>query len=215
MDIPVTPAEKERQWQRMAERYAQITDKLGKGIDAGIMETVIVLNLLGMPTRQSCEGHLEHGTCAPWIDVYAPGLDEEEQRFHAMMKHAQQQREQHLSSKEELQRLFAAAHQVRKEIKQQHSKVSQKAMAYLEAFYRTRAVPYDQQLVLRGFWLGSSRIESLGADFQEIVPLDLRQQKLQAYQQEMSAFTDFLKACWLAGTGPDDSTVPEQAGSDG
>ena len=40
-------------------------------IDAGIRETVAVLNLLGLPTRQSCEGHVNdrgHGLPAPWVD---------------------------------------------------------------------------------------------------------------------------------------------------
>ena len=46
-------------------------DRLGMAIDAGIRETVAVLNLLGLPTTQSCEGHVNdhgHGLPAPWVD---------------------------------------------------------------------------------------------------------------------------------------------------
>ena len=45
--------------------------RLGMPIDAGIRETVAVLNLLGLPTTQSCEGHVNdrgHGLPAPWVD---------------------------------------------------------------------------------------------------------------------------------------------------
>ena len=31
---------------------------------------------MGLPTSASCEGHLDHGYCAPWIDVSAPGEPE-------------------------------------------------------------------------------------------------------------------------------------------
>jgi hypothetical protein len=43
----------------------------GEGIDTGIKETIVVLNLNGIPTIASCEGHQderEHGDCHyPWV----------------------------------------------------------------------------------------------------------------------------------------------------
>jgi len=52
-----------------------VTDGLGKEIDQGIFDTVVALNVLGIPTRQSCEGHLEWGTGAPWVDIQAKSID--------------------------------------------------------------------------------------------------------------------------------------------
>ena len=37
------------------------TDRLGMPVDAGILETVVVLNLLGFRPLQLCEGHLYYG----------------------------------------------------------------------------------------------------------------------------------------------------------
>ncbi|HEY4507646.1 MAG TPA: hypothetical protein VJJ47_02100 [Candidatus Paceibacterota bacterium] len=48
-------------------------DGLGHGLDEGIVEAVVVINTVGFPTRQSCEGHAGHGLPYPWIDVQAGG----------------------------------------------------------------------------------------------------------------------------------------------
>lgn len=47
----------EHGYQEMHARVATFTDKLGTPIDPGIFETVVALNLLGLHTLQSCEGH--------------------------------------------------------------------------------------------------------------------------------------------------------------
>ncbi len=44
---------------------------------------------------------------------------------------------------------------------------------------------------------GKSRLESQGADMQEVLPLEERRQKLQDYQQEMQDFTAFLKQAYF------------------
>jgi len=52
-----------------AEAFARcITDGMGYPIDDGILETVVALNLLGLRTCQSCEGHLDDGLPYPWVD---------------------------------------------------------------------------------------------------------------------------------------------------
>lgn len=56
-------------WTETVERFSSVTDKLGKEIDSGILEAVVALNMLGITTRQSCEGHLERGAPYPWIDI--------------------------------------------------------------------------------------------------------------------------------------------------
>ena len=76
---------KELLWQQMSHELSQITDGLGKGIDSGIMDTVVSLSVLGVPTRQSCEGHLKWSTGAPWVDVEAVGPKVEELEKKLMM----------------------------------------------------------------------------------------------------------------------------------
>lgn len=195
---------KEQQWQQMAERIARVTDGLGKGVDNGIKDTVIVLNLLRIHTTASCEGHLEWGTCAPWVDIDVSGLHEEDQRYLTAMKDAQKQRESGQLPKEEVRQLFAEVHQLRKEAKQKHLEERRKVIPYLTAFYQTHVVAYDRQLIVWGLGLGTTRIESLGADFQEVTPLETRLQKLEEYQEEMRAFTEFLREIWLAKNETDD-----------
>lgn len=58
-------------WEETAKHFSKVVDKLGKPIDTGIFDTVVALNMLGVPTRASCEGHLEWGLPYPWIDVEA------------------------------------------------------------------------------------------------------------------------------------------------
>ena len=62
---------KQKAWQRAEARVLKFTDKLGKGVDKGIRETVVGLNALGINTSASCEGHLNWGTGAPYVDIEA------------------------------------------------------------------------------------------------------------------------------------------------
>jgi hypothetical protein len=55
-------------WEGAEALARRITDRIGCPIDNGILETVVVLNLLGLRTCASCEGHLDYGTPYPWID---------------------------------------------------------------------------------------------------------------------------------------------------
>jgi hypothetical protein len=199
MDTDSNQTEKEQQWQKMADNFAHITDKLGKRIDAGILDTVIVLNLLGIHTRQSCEGHLEWGTGSPWVDLEVPGLDDEEQVARDAFTEAQKQKEQGQLSQEDIKQLFQAARQLRTVVKHKHLEGRRKVMSYLAAFYDQRIILYDVRLIIQAQGMGCSRIESQGADLQDTAPLDVRKQKLQEYQKEMQSFTAFLTEVWFSG----------------
>lgn len=48
---------KRQKYLSVKKQVFKITDKLGKPIDKGIREVIIYLNLLGVETTQSCEGH--------------------------------------------------------------------------------------------------------------------------------------------------------------
>lgn len=70
-------------WEETAARFRRVVDKLGKPIDAGIFETVVALNMAGITTRASCEGHLDWGVPHPWVDV-EPEL-ENKYRLHQLL----------------------------------------------------------------------------------------------------------------------------------
>ncbi|EFH81221.1 conserved hypothetical protein [Ktedonobacter racemifer DSM 44963] len=128
-------------WDVIAERFLHVTDKLGKKIDDGIFDTVVALNMLGVGTLQSCEGHIEWGVPYPWVSIQ----NDLEQKF--------------------------LLHQ------------------YLARFYKDRSADFDCVLIFHGY-----RMHSRGAAFSDLFSEAERQQKLKAYQAEMSDFTTFLKA---------------------
>jgi hypothetical protein len=65
-------------WEHKLNEMEQLRDGIGKGLDQHIKETVAVLQLFGVHTQHSCEGHLDHGVAAPWIDIQSPDLRLEE-----------------------------------------------------------------------------------------------------------------------------------------
>jgi hypothetical protein len=54
-------------WDETLHKFLHVTDKLGKEIDTGILDTVVVLNMVGATTTASCEGHLDWGLPFPWV----------------------------------------------------------------------------------------------------------------------------------------------------
>jgi hypothetical protein len=99
-------------------------------------------------------------------------------------------------------RLFEQAHQAKQDVKRIHLAVRYKLLVYLAAFYAHRQVPYDVRLVIQARdTTGRSRLESQGADFQEIASPDVKAQKLQEYQEEMRAFTAFLEERYFSEVG--------------
>ncbi|GMU52245.1 MAG: hypothetical protein AMXMBFR33_13910 [Candidatus Xenobia bacterium] len=72
-EAPLPTLRGERELQRLA-RLAEVRgyrDGLGLGLDEGIVDTVAALQLNGFNTRQSCEGHVDTGCGAPWVDIQA------------------------------------------------------------------------------------------------------------------------------------------------
>ncbi len=188
----------EQRYRHMQAFVSQMTDKLGEHVDAGIAETVVFLNLLGIPTSGSCEGHMTHGTGAPWVDIEDTSISvqtEEATRLFGLAKECKQQ-QGHMT--EEVLHLFEQAHQARLAIKKKHITIRLRLLGLLAAFYEQRRVPFERQLIIQSRSDGKSRLESQGADMQEVLELSVRQQKLADFQQEMQDFTTFLKQRYWA-----------------
>ena len=62
-------SEKQKHWDEITSKVEGIRDGLGEPVDQGIKETVVALKALGFFTAQSCEGHLDRGVAAPWVDI--------------------------------------------------------------------------------------------------------------------------------------------------
>jgi hypothetical protein len=191
---------KDALWQKMHGELIQITDGLGKPPDSGIMETIVGLNVLGITTRQSCEGHTNWGTGAPWVDVEATGthIAELEREALAAWEKATNLDREH-APEEELDKVFAEANQARRRVQVEHLRVAQHVVSLLDEFYKTRQVLFDQRLVMT---YGATRLESQGAAFQTLADPELKQQKLLEYQDEMNAFTEFVKGKFYEDTTP-------------
>src|SRR5437879_4971634 len=71
VDIRVPTTEKLQRWQKAEAVARRTTDAVGLEIDRGILDTVVSLNVMGVNTTASCEGHMDHGTHAPYVDTSA------------------------------------------------------------------------------------------------------------------------------------------------
>lgn len=145
-------------WQETATYFEKVTDRLGQPIDHGIFDTVVALNILGIPTHQSCEGHLTHGAPYPWVDIAV--IDSRERT-------GQPIKEKELARLQLRYRMFG----------------------YLSAFYQERRVSFDRIITLEY----PIRIRSQGGEFIDLLESGERERKLRVYQEEMQAFTSFLK----------------------
>jgi hypothetical protein len=164
---PVTPSsqsQKETAWKAALLALEQLTDRTGKGLDAGIKESVAALMAHGFPTIQSCEGHLDWGLPYPWIEIRAPAPNG-----------------------------WRNDHQKEQWWRRENLIYQQKMLVLLSEFYRHRRLPFDAQLSLAAQGFGGFRLCSAGAEILTLLSLDERKSKLRLYQKEMSDFTAFLK----------------------
>ena len=56
--------EKETKWKEAEQSLEKF-----RGIERGIEDTVVVLNVFNIETVNSCEGHYNHGRVAPWVSI--------------------------------------------------------------------------------------------------------------------------------------------------
>jgi hypothetical protein len=198
-------AEKLQRWEKVQDSFQNAVDCLGKELDAGILETVVALNALGFSTTQSCEGHLNWGIAAPWVDIKSNKIDQatiDEATF--LLNRAEAldiQLEMASEVTEEMDNEVSLAwEEYHKTSKERHRHVFELQAALqrlLGRFYADRRPEYDVIITLERMGDGF-RLQSQGAEVQAIQPDELRAEKLLAYQAEMRAFTEFLKNEYFA-----------------
>lgn len=185
-------------WEEGCEAVQSFTDQLGMLVDEGIFETVVALNLAGITTFQSCEGHLDHGAPYPWVTV----IDEEQERLFnrrwlAVCQLEEQAKE--AGTQEAYDRYLAADVQLRLVIarSEQESPLYRRLTSLLDTFYQHSVTPDPSRLVVRRFKSsGRYRIEPGFAEALESIPETLKGHYLARGQAEMQMFTSSLKRQW-------------------
>ncbi|MFL5627216.1 MAG: hypothetical protein ACJ788_16675 [Ktedonobacteraceae bacterium] len=131
---------KEQQWQEVTDQVARLVDALGMPIDPGIRDTMIALNVLGIHTLASCEGHLDRGIAAPWLDIGDPNARPAAKQAHLKLRAVQQAHAQEVPP-EQRYPLMEEAEQAKLEVKRLHLVERLKLIGYLDAFYAHALFP--------------------------------------------------------------------------
>ena len=184
----------ERRYQQMRVRVSQFRDKLGCEVDPGIFELVVLLNLLGFTTQQSCEGHLDHGAPYPWVTI----VDAEQE--HLFQRHwltvcEYEEQAKAAGTPEAYDRWLTADIQLRLMIAQceQQSVLYQHLTTLLETFYAQADTSGPARLLVKRFRSAATyRIEPGFAAVADTLPPSLKASYLARGQAEMHAFTIFL-----------------------
>lgn len=176
---------KDKIWRRTEKRVGLITDKLGKGVDQGILSVVVGLNALGVCTSASCEGHARWGTGGPYVDIEAKETKarvELQKQYRAMLK------QKTLSDARAIQRRKMA-----QRIDRYNQREIKKLFPLLSKFYARRVVGYDQRLTIRPWSWSIGRLESQGVCILPLLVRTERLRRLKMYQAEMRNFAQFVK----------------------
>lgn len=168
-------------WKKEDAWAGEVVDGLGKPIDAGIRETVVVLRVLGFYTIGSCEGHENWGVGGPWAHIGFKQHDEIINRIRV------------LRDRKQTKKVGAEIDELARISRRANLRIRVKLLKLLDAFYQTRHSSVDTMLVIEGYALGSNRLENQGVETLTVLPRAERMGKLLEYKKEMQEFTKFLK----------------------
>jgi hypothetical protein len=165
---------KKKLWEETTADVETITDGVGKRIDKDMKDAVIGLNILDIHTFGSCEGYIDWGTGGPYVDIVS-------KEYRELWKRAK-----NAVSEEEAKKFTD-------ELESKNLEERKKIFDYLSDFYKDRQVPFHQRLTIQGLAKGWSRLESQGVGLQKIEPEEVKKQHLKEFQEEINAFTEYLK----------------------
>lgn len=203
---------KQQMWDKMAAEVDLWVDGIGYPIDKEIKETVIALNLLGIETRQSCEGHLDHGSLYPWVDIQikSPQVKKMMEEFSIILE--QEDKEEkllqtkfpnlsynnllHIPEGKKLKKLNKKRLSIWESLNEARVKCVEPLNKLLIEFYQNRKTSYDNTLFVTAD--GLYRLHSIGGNSQQIRSQKDRSVYLKEYQEEMKAFTVFLKQKFMS-----------------
>lgn len=211
--------EKNLKLEEIRHEVENIGDRIGRPIDAGIKETVVMFKANELPTSDSCEGHIDRGLPVPYVEVSAP--NEPEERFVGQNESFEKAAKKYNITTEEAKtsKIDEAYWEAMKECSQNEeteeykkwNKENEKLLTnghnLLEEFYKERQVEPDVKLQIEE-GVGGFRIHNGGEDYQPIIEnarefsgeeKKVRAEKLEKYRPEMKEFTNFLKEKYFKG----------------
>lgn len=205
---------RQEKWDNVSNEVKKTIDTLGHHIDENIKETVVALNVYDINTSGSCEGHIDWGTGAPWVEISA---SDEPEEIYVNEKTALERvaRENNvtvddLKKEDGYEKLYREAMEEcakngeMKEIitwQEENEKLKLVMENIISDFYKNRDVPEDIKIKFRdiGGW-GSFRIysgtdEDYDRDFEKMNEKEKKDlgKRLEKYQKEIADFTKFLK----------------------
>jgi len=190
---------KEIAWQQKENEVEKIPH-----LESGVKKIVTALNVSGIPTSQSCEGHINHEgdktkMATPFVEISVPrqtrkrfigqktiiprvvkkyGIPPEDVR--TMLLHSAPWEE------------FKNARETQgyKKWRKDNKKIAEKAGAFLKDFYQDSITPENIRLTINEKNSGQFEITNSGGN--EISQTEA-EQRLAQYQKEMDNFAEFLK----------------------
>src|SRR5579885_3774271 len=188
-------------WQEAEAWARRITDGMGCPIDEGILETVVVFHLLGIPTCQSCEGHLHEGLPYPWVDFETDEFPAFKQALEEASREglSQQEREARGATLLKLAQTLPSRGVLYARIEE-----------LLDLYYRQHpTVPEVRRLVLH--WSSPILFRLMPSCGYEADTWDqeIRAHQLAYARAEMQAFTAFLKQRWQSKALIGEGTVTD------
>jgi hypothetical protein len=174
--------EKQKRLEDARLEVEQIVDALGKHIDEGIKEGIAVFRASDINTTGSCEGHDDHGTGGPYIDVESKELDVLQKKLDTLPQHEDPEADD------------PQREAIRHEMLVKNLVERKKLAVLLEEFYSDRPANWDARLYINSLANGWSRLESQGVEFQDIeTDPSKKKENLGRFQYEMQDFIAFAK----------------------
>lgn len=205
--------EKNLKLEEIRHEVENIGDRIGRSIDEGIRETVVMFKANELPTSDSCEGHVERGLPVPYVEVSAS--NEPQERFVGQNEAFEKVAKKYNITAEEAKtsKIDEAYWEAMKECSQneeteeykkwnkENEKLLAKGRNLLEEFYKERKVEPDIKLQIEE-GVGNFRIHNGGEDYQPVIETErefseeekkIRLEKVAKYRSEMQEFTEFLR----------------------
>ncbi|GMQ95146.1 MAG: hypothetical protein BMS9Abin13_258 [Patescibacteria group bacterium] len=204
--------QKEARWEKWEKEIETMEDSKGREIGPNIKEAVIALNVLKINTSASCEGHVERGMTAPWIEVEAPNKPEKQfagenevfqkaaKKYGISFKDVRRAKNEQAQAEAVKKSTHSQADETPeyKKWREENEKLMRKTVVLLDEFYKKRNTPDNLRLAVHPR-AGGFRVVGGGEDYQE-APNDLSdeekhqlEKQLAGYREEMWQFADFLK----------------------
>ncbi|MGD0074766.1 MAG: hypothetical protein ABSD31_10555 [Candidatus Binataceae bacterium] len=181
--VESTADHKIQAWTQTAREVARLIDGLGKRVDKGIQTTVTALRALGFPTTASCEGHLQHGMKAPWINI-----GDHHVRLVAKADTVTGKPQASPQMNVEMQ-----------EVRRTNLKAQERLLCLLERFYQRRNTRISRRLIVQPIGNGAFRLTNQGAHVHDLFAPVNANRELRRCQTEMAAFTTFLEREYVHG----------------